>query len=80
MLISMIGFLMDLFYLVILVYIISSFVVQPWHPFREALDRLLQPMLTPIRRALPQTGGLDFSPFVLLLLVRLIGSLLISLV
>lgn len=73
-------FLMDLIYVVILVYIISSFVVQPWHPFREALDRFLQPVLTPIRRALPQTGGLDFSPFVLLLLVRLIGRLLISLV
>ncbi|MBW8011450.1 MAG: YggT family protein [Chloroflexi bacterium] len=75
-----IGFLMDLTYVVVLVYIISSFVVQPWHPFRLALDRLLQPVLTPIRRALPQTGGLDFSPFVLLLLVRLIGGLLIYLV
>ena len=34
-----------------------------------ALDRFLQPFLTPIRRRLPNFGGLDLSPVVLLLLL-----------
>ncbi|MCS7262707.1 MAG: YggT family protein [Aquificaceae bacterium] len=32
----------------------------------ELLDRLVSPLLEPIRRVLPPTGGLDFSPLVLL--------------
>lgn len=32
----------------------------------EALDKLTQPMLRPIRRLLPDMGGLDFSPMVLI--------------
>jgi uncharacterized protein YggT (Ycf19 family) len=36
-------------------------------------------MLAPIRRILPPVGMLDFSPFVLLILVQVVGSLLIRL-
>jgi len=34
------------------------------------LERLLEPMLGPIRRILPNLGGLDLSPIVLLLGVQ----------
>jgi YggT family protein len=36
---------------------------------------LTEPVLTPIRRVLPSVGGLDFSPMVLLLGVRLLCRL-----
>jgi YggT family protein len=42
------------------------------------LDRLMEPFYAPIRRYLPQTGMLDFSPMVLIILVYLISRLLIS--
>lgn len=35
----------------------------------HGLDRLTYPLLSPIRRVLPEMGGLDFSPMVLLLLI-----------
>jgi YggT family protein len=44
--------------------------------FLLALDRLTQPMYRPIRRILPDFGGLDFSPMVLILLIYVLKILL----
>ncbi len=35
-----------------------------------ALNAILDPILAPIKRCLPNTGGIDFSPVVLLLLIQ----------
>jgi YggT family protein len=35
----------------------------------DAIARLFEPVLRPIRRVLPDTGAIDFSPMVLLLLI-----------
>ena len=35
----------------------------------DAIARLFEPVLRPIRRVLPETGAIDFSPMVLLLLI-----------
>ena len=45
--------------------------------FANALDRITEPMYRPIRRLLPDFGGLDFSPVVVLLLIG-IGHLLLN--
>ena len=37
-----------------------------------SLRRLLDPLLNPIRRMLPETGAVDFSPLVLLILIQII--------
>lgn len=42
----------------------------------STLDRLLDPMLRPIRRVLPDLGGIDLSPMVLILLLILVQRLL----
>jgi uncharacterized protein YggT (Ycf19 family) len=39
------------------------------------LDRLTEPVLSPIRKALPSVEGVDFSPLVLLIGLRLLTSL-----
>jgi YggT family protein len=57
-----------------------SFVLSPFHPVREALGRILQPLYAPIRRILPQTGMFDFSPIILLILIQVIVSLLTTLI
>jgi YggT family protein len=38
--------------------------------FVVALDRMTQPIYRPIRRILPDFGGIDFSPLVVLLLIK----------
>ena len=42
----------------------------------EALDRIMGPLYRPIRRILPDFGGLDFSPLVLLILIQILQMLL----
>ncbi len=43
-----------------------------------ALNRIIDPLLAPIRRILPDFGGLDFSPMVLLLLIWIVQRLLMQ--
>jgi len=40
--------------------------------FLVALDRMTDPIYRPIRRILPDFGGIDFSPLVVLLLIKAI--------
>jgi YggT family protein len=44
--------------------------------FIVALDRLTAPLYRPIRRLLPDFGGIDFSPLVILILIQVIKKLL----
>ena len=48
--------------------------------FYNANNRLLEPVLRPIRNMLPSTGTIDFSPLVLIILLNIVlivlGSLL----
>jgi YggT family protein len=41
-----------------------------------ALDRITAPLYRPIRRILPDFGGLDFSPLVVLILIQILQKLL----
>ena len=36
----------------------------------QVLDRIVDPMLRPIRRVLPNLGGVDISPIILLILLK----------
>jgi YggT family protein len=44
--------------------------------FFNALDRITRPLYAPIRKILPDFGGLDFSPIVVLLLIYVLRILL----
>jgi YggT family protein len=42
----------------------------------HALDRITEPLYRPFRRILPDFGGIDFSPLVVLLLIYVLRILL----
>jgi YggT family protein len=44
--------------------------------FLYALDRITAPLYRPVRRILPDFGGLDFSPIVILLIIWVLQELL----
>ena len=50
----------------------SDFVRTVWN----ALQRITEPLYRPIRRILPDFGGLDFSPFVVLISISILRMLL----
>jgi YggT family protein len=64
----------------ILSWLIAFNVINTYNDFVRqliyALDRILNPLLRPIRRLLPDLGGLDFSPMVLILLIIILRKLL----
>lgn len=55
-------------------------VVSPRNQFagavHDALTRLFEPALRPIRRVMPDTGAIDFSPMVFLMILNAVGYLL----
>jgi YggT family protein len=44
--------------------------------FAMALERITAPIYRPIRRVLPDFGGIDFSPIVVILLIQVLKRLL----
>jgi YggT family protein len=44
--------------------------------FVRALDRITAPLYRPIRRVLPDFGGIDFSPLVVIILIQILQMLL----
>ena len=48
--------------------------------FALAIDRITAPLYRPIRRILPDFGGIDFSPLVILILIQVLKKLLAGVV
>jgi YggT family protein len=44
----------------------------------RSINALLEPVLAPIRRVMPDTGAIDFSPLVLILLLQILMIVLSS--
>ncbi|PPD53812.1 MAG: osmotic-shock protein [Methylotenera sp.] len=63
---------LDVFFYAILMQVILSW-VNPHSPFSGVLDTLIKPILGPIRRLIPTTNGLDFSPLVALILLQMVN-------
>jgi YggT family protein len=65
---------------VILSWLFAFNVINPSSGFMrglvQALDRLTEPLYRPIRKLLPDFGGIDFSPLVLLLAIAIVSRLL----
>ena len=59
----------------VFIYAILSW-VQPASPVSDLLDRLVAPLLAPIRSYLPLVGGVDLSPLALLLALQIAGLLI----
>lgn len=69
----------QLIVILVLAHVILSYFMSPYHPIRSFVDRLVEPLLAPIRRVVPLVGMFDFSPIILIILVQLIARVLISL-
>jgi YggT family protein len=44
--------------------------------FLAALDKITEPLYRPVRKLLPDFGGIDFSPLVVLILIQILRMLL----
>ncbi len=76
LLITLINYLSLAFSLLLIAYVVLSYFMDPYHPVRNTVNRLVNPILNPIRRLLPQTGAMDFSPVVAIILVQVLEYIL----
>ncbi len=77
-LINLINIAAQLLVLLLIASVVLSYFMSPFHPVREAVDRIVEPMLMPIRRVVPLVGMLDLSPLVLYFLIRALSWALIN--
>jgi YggT family protein len=75
----------DIYFWIILAMVVLSWLVafnvvnrsNPYvRQFGQALEKLTEPLLRPIRRFLPDLGGIDISPIVLLIAMQFLGMLI----
>lgn len=78
-LITFINVLQQMLVLLVIISVILSYFMDPYHPVRRTIDGIVEPMLSPIRRVVPLIGMLDFSPLVLIIIIQVVGNLLIRL-
>ncbi len=74
-----INLLVQVLSLLVIAHVILSYFMSPYHPVRQVVDSVVEPLLSPIRRIMPQTGMLDFSPMVLIILLQVVARLLVGL-
>ena len=61
--------------------IISWIQLKGNNPLTQIIYEITEPILAPIRRLMPRSGmGLDFSPFIAIVLLHFINSAVISLI
>ena len=74
-----INVIVQLITLVVIIKVFLSYFMSPYHPLRYNLDRIVDPLLNPIRRLIPSVGMLDLSPIILIVIVQVLGRIIVTL-
>ena len=78
MLVTFIQVIRQIIYLLVLLKVVLSYFMDPFHPLRQTIDRIIDPMLKPIQQVVPTFGRFDFSPLILIFIVEILTSILLS--
>lgn len=76
-LVGVIGAIVDIFFYAIFLHVILSW-VNPHTPIAPVLNSLTRPILNPIQKIVPTLSGIDFSPFVAIILLQMINISVIT--
>ena len=77
-LIQLIDIAAQLLILLVIASAVLSYFMSPYHRVRQTIDRIVEPMLMPIRRVVPLVGMFDLSPLVLYFLIKALSWALIN--
>jgi len=73
----LLSLVIDAYSLLVLASVVLSWVqVSEENPLRRVVDVAVEPVLARIRKVIPSLGGLDFSPWVLLIGLHFLRRLL----
>jgi YggT family protein len=70
---------LKIFFFALIISVILSWVAPASHnPGAEMVNQICEPMLAPLRRILPSLGGLDISPILAFMVLKLLDMLVIN--
>jgi YggT family protein len=76
---DVIGLAIQAYIIILIIRAVLSWVnPDPYNPIVQFLYRVTEPVLRPLRRRLPDMGGLDISPMVLLLILWFVQSVVLT--
>ena len=76
---TVLNIVLNIYMFVIIIRAVISWVSpDPYNPIVQILYRLTEPVLAPIRYRMPDMGGLDISPIVVMLAIILLQSFLVA--
>ncbi len=76
---QLLGIALNIYMWIIIIRAIISWVnPDPYNPIVQFLYRATEPVLQPVRRALPVTWGIDFSPLVVILAIIFLDQFLVA--
>lgn len=68
---SLIYFVLNIFFFAIIVHVVFSWVLNNQHnSFSDFIRQLVVPLLYPIQKRLPYPAGMDFSPFIAIVVIQ----------
>ena len=77
--IQLVQTLFEVYSFILLARVLTSWVqTDPYNPIVRILYQLTEPLLGAIRRFLPQTGMMDFSPIVAFVLITIVERIVVS--
>ena len=79
MIISFLRMTLNLLWILVLVNVLLRLFLDPYHPVRVSIERIVEPLLSPIRQIIPPIAMIDFSPMVLLILIQVVDRILLEL-
>jgi len=78
-LVGLLSVFLKIFFFALLVSVVLSWVAPNSHnPGAQLVDQLCEPVLAPLRRILPNLGGLDISPIFAFLALQLLDMLVVN--
>ena len=78
-LLGSIGLFLKLYFWGLLITIIASWLApQSYNPALLLLKQIIEPVMEPIRKRMPDMGGLDLSPIVIILLIKIFEVILMN--
>jgi YggT family protein len=73
------GLFLNIFFYALIISVILSWVAPGSHnPGAQLVNQITEPLLAPLRRILPNLGGLDISPILAFMILKLLDMLVIN--
>ncbi|WP_164648860.1 YggT family protein, partial [Pseudomonas viridiflava] len=70
---------LNIFFYALIISVILSWVAPASHnPGAQLVNQITEPLLAPLRRILPNLGGLDISPILAFMILKLLDMLVIN--